>query len=282
MQTHSPIKRLFHKLENSIQMYINYHKTHAMATHFGGVGDTSMENPETQDMDNVSEDAFQDVNIVQRLLCKTEHLKQVIEDRDNDPREAIHELEQRLNRLTLTLHCSDDPIENVLDKYTKTLCTMQKKTSLESSLLQDIPTLNGQDSSQLEDWLTDIETASELTGESRTKIAQAKSKGLVRTLIAEALTAQKNWEEIKDSLQLKISNADIHTSISHFMDIQQMDKESLATYVHRFKWEASRCKFNNDAATIRIFLKGLKNAHTIATKVYEKGPQTLVRSHKGS
>ena len=251
-----------------------------MATHFGGVGDTSMENPETQDMDNVSEDAFQDVNIVQRLLHKTERLKQVIEDRDNDPREAIHELEQRLNRLTLTLHPSDDPIENVLDKYTKTLCTAQKKTSLESSLLQDIPTLNGQDSSQLEDWLTDIETASELTGESRTKIAQAKSKGLVRTLISEALTAQKNWEEIKDSLQLKISNVDIHTSISHFMDIQQTDKESLATYVHRFKWEASRCKFNNDAATIRIFLKGLKNAHTIATRVYEKGPQNLAEAIK--
>ena len=94
-----------------------------MATHFSGVGDTSMENPETQDMDNVSEDAFQDENIVQRLLCKTEHLKQVIKDRDNDPREAIHELEQRLNRLTLTLHCSDDPIDNVLDRYTKTLCT---------------------------------------------------------------------------------------------------------------------------------------------------------------
>ena len=51
----------------------------------------------------------------------------------------------------------------MLDKYTKTLCTAQKKTSLESSLLQDIPMLNGQDSSQLEDWLTDIETASELT-----------------------------------------------------------------------------------------------------------------------
>ena len=59
--------------------------------------------------------------------------------------------------------------------------------------------INGQDSSQLEDWLTDIETASELTGESRTKIAKAKSKGLVRTLISEALTAQKTWEEIKDS-----------------------------------------------------------------------------------
>ena len=171
-----------------------------MATHFGGVGNTSMENPETQDMDNVSEDAFQDVNLVQRLLHKTECLKQVIEDRDNDPREAIHELEQRLNRLTLTLHCSDDPIENVLDKYTETLCTTQKRTSLESSLLQDIPTLNGNDSSQLEDWLTDIETASELTSESRTKLAQAKSKELVRTLISKALIAQKNWEEIKDFL----------------------------------------------------------------------------------
>ena len=64
------------------------------------------------------------------------------------------------------------------------------------------------------------------------------------------------------------------------MDIQQTDKDSLVAYVHRFKQEANRCKFNNDAATIRIFLKGLKNAHTIATKVYEKGPQTLTDTIK--
>ena len=279
-RTYSSIKSMFHKLENSIQTYINHHKTHTMATCYGGIGGTSMEDPETQDLDNASQDDSQDENIVQNLLCETEHLKQAIEDRDNDPREAIHQLEQRLNRLTLTLHPSSDPIEEVLDKYTKTPCTAQKKTSLESSLLQDIPTLNGEDSSQLEDRLTDIETASELTGQSRTKIAQAKSKGLVRTLISEALTAQKTWEEIKDSLQLKISNADIHTSISHFMDIQQMDKESLAAYVHRFKREANRCKFNNDTTTIRIFLKGLKTAHTIATKVYKKGPQTLADTIK--
>ena len=127
LKTHSPIKRLFHKLENSIQTYINYQKTNTMATHFGGVGDTSMENPETQDMNNVSEDTFQDENIVQKLLCKTECLKQAIEDRDNDPREAIHELEQRLNRLTLTLCPSDDPIENVLDKYTKPYALYKRK-----------------------------------------------------------------------------------------------------------------------------------------------------------
>ena len=59
------------------------------------------------------------------------------------------------------------------------------------------------------------------------------------------------------------------------MDIQQKEKESLAAYIHHFKREASRCKFDNDTATIRIFIKGLKNAHTLATKVYEKGPQSL-------
>ena len=278
-QSRSPIKRQFNKLENSIQTYINYHKTHAMATCFGGVGDTPMENLKTQDVDNVTEDESQDEDLIRQLLHETASLKQFVEDRDNEPREAIHDLEQRLNELTLTLH-QDTPIENVLDRYTKTLCTAQKKTSLESSLLQDIPILNGQDSSQLEDWLMNIETASELTGKTGTKLAQVKSRGLVRTLISKALTAQKSWEEMKDSLHLKISNADIHTSISQFMDIQQTDKESLATYVDQFKQEASRCKFNNDATTIRIFLKGLKNAHTIVTKVYEKGPQTLLEAIK--
>ena len=162
-----------------------------MAIHFGGVDDTPMENPKTQDVDNISEDESQDEDLIRQLLCETACLKQFVEDRDNEPRDTIHNLEQRLNELILTLCCPDTPIENVLDRYTKTLCTAQKKTSLESSLLQDIPILNGQDSSQLEDWLTDIKTASELTGKSRTKLAQAKSRGLVRTLISKALNCTK-------------------------------------------------------------------------------------------
>ena len=162
-------------------------------------------------------------------------MKQTVEDIDNDHRDAIQQLEQKFNQLAITLYPPSEPIEEVLDKYTDTLCNAQKKTSLESSLLQDIPTLNGNDSSQLEDWLTDIETVSELMDESRTKLAQAKSRGLVRMLILEALTLQRTWEEIKDSLCLKISNSDIHISISHFMDIQQTEKEFLAAYVHRFK-----------------------------------------------
>ena len=64
------------------------------------------------------------------------------------------------------------------------------------------------------------------------------------------------------------------------MVIQQKEKESLAAFIHHFKREASRCKFDNDAATIRIFIKGLKNAHTLATRVYEKGPQSLADAIK--
>ena len=249
-----------------------------MATHFGGIGDAPIEDPRAQEPDNGSENEFSEEDLMRQVLAETENIKQFVEDKSRKPRDAIHEIEQRLNDLSLALCQQHSPIENVLDRYTETLCTAQKKTSLENTLLQDIPILNGQDPSQLKDWLTDIESAAELTNESRTKLAQAKSCGLVRTLISEVLTAQKSWDEIKDSLHLKILDADIHTSISRFMDIQQTDKESLATYVHRFKREANRCKFDNDAATIRIFLKGLKNTHTMATKVYEKGPQTLTEA----
>ena len=42
--------------------------------------------------------------------------------------------------------------------------------------------------------------------------------------------------------------------------------------------EAKRCNFKNDAATIRIFIKGLKNVHSLAAHIYEKGPQTLTDS----
>ena len=59
------------------------------------------------------------------------------------------------------------------------------------------------------------------------------------------------------------------------MDIQKKEKESLTAYIHHFKRETKRCYFTNNTVTIRIFVKGLKNAHNLATQTYEKGPQTL-------
>ena len=57
------------------------------------------------------------------------------------------------------------------------------------------------------------------------------------------------------------------------MEIEQWEKESIAAYVHLFKTEGKRCNFTNDTTTIRIFIKGLKNAHSLATHIYGKGPQ---------
>ena len=181
-----------------------------MATHYGGIGDTSMNNPESKDMDAYQEDINEPENIepnhltgFRGLTHEIEQLRQTIKANNNDPMDAINHLEQKLNKLAITLHPPKEPIGEVLNKYTNTLCNAQKKTFLENSLLQDITILNVNESLQLEDWLTDIETASELMGESRTKLAQAKSKGLIRTLISEALTLNKTWEDIKDSIHLK-------------------------------------------------------------------------------
>ena len=80
-----------------------------MATHFSGVGNTPVENPKSQDIDNVSEDESQDEDLIRQLLHETANLKQFVEDRDNELREAIHDLEQRLNNLTLALHQPEYP-----------------------------------------------------------------------------------------------------------------------------------------------------------------------------
>ena len=97
--------------------------------------------------------------------------------------------------------------------------------------------------------------------------------------MTDALNLGKCWGDIKDILHLKLFNSDIHTSISHFMEIQQREKESHAAYIHCFKREARRCNFTNSVATIRIFVKGLKNAHTIAL---QKETTDSSRCHKQS
>ena len=148
---------------------------HNMATRFGGVGNAPIEDPRNQETDNGSKIESQDEDLTRQVLAETENIKQFVEEKYRKPRDAIQDIEQRLNDLSLALCQRHNPIKNVLDRYTETLCTAQKKTSLENTLLQDIPILNGQDSSQHEDWLTDIESTAELTNESRTKLAQAKS-----------------------------------------------------------------------------------------------------------
>ena len=66
-RSHSPIKKLFNGL-HSLHTYVNYHKTHNMATHFCGIGDTPTEDPRTQESDNRSENEFQDEDIMRQVF----------------------------------------------------------------------------------------------------------------------------------------------------------------------------------------------------------------------
>ena len=140
---------------------------------------------------------------------------------------------------------------------------------------RDITMFDGWDTSKLQDWLSDIETTADILKESHAHLGKAKSQVLTHNHVCKALKAWKSWDDIWDILHLKICNANIHTYTSQFMEIWQKENETLATYLPCFKMEAKRCDFNYDTTTICIFVKGLREAHNVAEKVYEKDPQTL-------
>ena len=216
-----------------------------MATHHRGAGqpsdmdlnlpeqDTDIPSDHLEDIDNFKNVEHENHTTFKDLTRNLDDLQHRVENAEGQPMEAIHHLEHELHRLSLTFQPSapPEPLDEVLQQYTDTVCSAQEQTTFANTLIQDIPTFNGSNLAQLEDWLTDIKTTANLTDESRTKLAQAKSKGLTHTLIMEAIILDKNWEDIKDSLHLNICNSDIHMSVSHFMDIQQKDNESLAAYM---------------------------------------------------
>ena len=288
----SPPKAVHNWLQDTYQAYCNTYKTHAMATHHGGTGqpldrDATANRKDTygnilhdyhlEDMDDFENVEHENHTNLTTLTWELDDLCHRVQAGEGQPAEALHHIECELQKLSIALHPSapPEPLDDVLLQYTETLCSAQKQTNFTNTVIQDIPIFNGNDSTQLEDWLVEIETAGNLTAECRTKLAQAKSNRLTHTLVTETITWGKCWDDIKDLICLKLCNSDIHTSVSHFMEIQQKKKESLAAYIHHFKREAKRCNFTNSRAKIKIFVKGLKNTHTLAARLYEKGPQTL-------
>ena len=82
-----------------------------------------MEKPESQDVDSDSQENYQEENIIslQHLTHEMEQLRQTVEEKDNNLRDAIQQLEQKINQLTITLCPPSELIEEVLDKYTNSL-----------------------------------------------------------------------------------------------------------------------------------------------------------------
>ena len=169
----------------------------------------------------------------------------------------------------------EEPLHTALQKYSDTLCTTQRQTTLSTYLLHDIPIFEGQATTVLEDKLSDIKTAADILKESPVHLAEGKLCNLTHTLICKALQAGKCWDDIMDIFHLKLCNVNIHTQTSHLMEIQQRDNKTLATYVHYLKTEGRRCDFKSDTTTICIFTNGLWDIHMIVAKIYD-----LMRGHQ--
>ena len=218
----SPLKTVFWKVEDTYQAHCNTYKTHTMATCHGGSGqpldrdidvtreaheatDTDIE--DMQDFHPVEASHLQDLehNNPARLTAITTELDDIWQQVQAEEGQPSGSFELHRMKIAETVHISlshqqTQPLGEVLRHYTNTLCSAQKQTNFTKSLLQDICIFTGHDTTLLEGWLMDIETAADLTTESRKKLVQAKSKGLTCTLITEAITSGKSWDDIKDLL----------------------------------------------------------------------------------
>ena len=66
------------------------------------------------------------------------------------PTEALNHIECKLQRLSIAICPSAllEPLGDVLQQYTETLCSAQKQTTFVNTLIQDTPNFNGSDSTQ--------------------------------------------------------------------------------------------------------------------------------------
>ena len=138
--SHSPLKTVLNKLEDSYQTYINTYKTHTMVSHHGGARQPSDRDPNLpeqgsdipsdhlEDMDNfenVEEENHTTLNALTRNLDDLQHR---VETAKGQPMEAINHLECELHRLSLTFQPSapPEPLYELLQQYMETLCSTSK------------------------------------------------------------------------------------------------------------------------------------------------------------
>ena len=110
------------------------------------------------------------------------------------PTEELSQLTDKLQHLTMVLqptpHSSVEPVDKTMQEYVDTLHTTEIIQS-HQDLATGYPTFDVQDSSKLEDWLMDIETAADILTESHPCLAEAKSSSLTHMVTHEATQAGK-------------------------------------------------------------------------------------------
>ena len=132
LRLHSPLKKVLNKLGDSYQMYVNTYKPHAMAACYGGTGQSPLVDVQTQENNVVPPyEPQEEIDIIEQneqlkdLTNTVDDLRHHLNATNEECREAISRLEHELNRLTLTLCPSapPEPIDDLLQQYTETLCT---------------------------------------------------------------------------------------------------------------------------------------------------------------
>ena len=179
---------------------------HTIATHHGGAGHTlnrgldiltegteyaDINNNSTQSLDAMvalgdpeavghpEDPAFEKQDRLTALTTEINDLHQRVAAREGQSAEALDCTQQELQNMSIASHQSQppapaEPFREVLCQYTDTMHSTQKQSNPTNSFMQDIPAFNENDSTKLEDWLLDIETAADLTNETKTRLTKAR------------------------------------------------------------------------------------------------------------
>ena len=156
-----------------------------------------------------------------------------------------------------------------MQAYIDTLHATRRESNLTTAMLQNICTFDWQDSSKLEDWFMDMETATDILTESCTLLAKSPAHSSVRPPKqgSARMKSKASWDW----------NSAMQISTLIPQDLWRPTKKTmtLAVYAHCFKTAAKHCAFDDDTVAICIFVKGLRDTPTMAYKIFEKDPQTL-------
>ena len=131
LRLHTPFKKVFNKLGDSYQTYINMYKTQAMAIHQGGTWQSLEKDPNLQEqgidipndyqneeMDDLQNLENENQTWLRDLTNELDHLWYKVEATESQPTEDISHLECELHRLSLALYPSalPEPIDEVLQQ----------------------------------------------------------------------------------------------------------------------------------------------------------------------
>ena len=183
--------------EDTEQANINNESTHSLDAIVALGVPEAVEHPE--------DPVYNNQDRLTALSREINDVHQSVAAEEGQPVETLDHIQHELQNLSLAIHqpqppAPAEPPGEVIQQFTDTLCSMQKQSNLTNSSLQDIPVFNDHDSTKLEDWFTDIETAADLPSKSRARLAKVKTWGLNHILVTEAITSNKSWDDIEDLL----------------------------------------------------------------------------------